>query len=137
MRTAAEEAALAAFIDSATSDVDPGYPYGAAFVPWEQGTSTNRILERYLREGRPVVLVADNGFELLVEPPSSAEVIAFALDQPVGGERHTDPAMPRHLAEMIARGEVGPGNGARHSPKPVRGREGGKSASEYVSEGRR
>ncbi len=74
MRTGPEEAALAAFIDSATSDVDPGYPHGAAFVPWEQGTNTNRILERYLREGRPVVLVAGDGFELLVEPPSSAEV---------------------------------------------------------------
>ena len=74
MRTGPEEAALAAFIDSATSDTDPGYPHGAAFVPWRRGTSTNRILEGYLREGRPVVLVAGNGFELLVKPPSSAEV---------------------------------------------------------------
>jgi len=74
MRTAAEEAALAAFIDSATSDVDPGYPHGAAFVPWERDTGADRLLGRYLREGRPVVLVAGDGFELLVEPPLSTEI---------------------------------------------------------------
>jgi len=64
--------------------------------------------------------------------------IAFALGRPIGAEHHdADPAMPPHLAAMIARGEVRSGNGARHSPKPVRGCGSGKSASEYVSEGRR
>lgn len=33
MPTAAEKAALLAFIDACLSDEDPGYPYGAAFVP--------------------------------------------------------------------------------------------------------
>jgi hypothetical protein len=36
MPTSAEEAALAAFISAATSDDDPGYPHGAAFVPWQE-----------------------------------------------------------------------------------------------------
>jgi prevent-host-death family protein len=44
---------------------------------------------------------------------------------------------PPHLATMIARGEVRPGNGTRYIPKPVKGCGSGKSASEYVSEGRR
>ncbi|MEX0973270.1 MAG: type II toxin-antitoxin system prevent-host-death family antitoxin [Solirubrobacterales bacterium] len=44
---------------------------------------------------------------------------------------------PPHLAAMIARGEVRPGNGTRHVPKPVKGRGSGKAAAEYVSEGRR
>ena len=64
--------------------------------------------------------------------------IAFALGEPIGAEhRDADAATPRHLAGMIARGEVRPGSGIRHCPNPVRGRKGGKSASEYVSEGRR
>jgi len=63
MRTAAEEAALSAFIDAATSDGDPGYPRGTAFIPWERNARTDRLLWRYLREGRTVVLVAD-GAEL-------------------------------------------------------------------------
>lgn len=42
-----------------------------------------------------------------------------------------------HLAAMIARGEVRPGNGTRHIPKPVKASGEGKTAAEYVSEGRR
>jgi hypothetical protein len=34
MRTPAENTALSAFMGPATSDADPGYPYGAAFIPW-------------------------------------------------------------------------------------------------------
>jgi hypothetical protein len=45
-------------------------------------------------------------------------------------------AAPR-LAAMIGRGEVRPGNGTRYIPKSVKGRGSGKSAAEYVSEGRR
>jgi prevent-host-death family protein len=44
---------------------------------------------------------------------------------------------PPHLAAMIAKGEVRPGNGTRYVPRPVKGRGGGRSAAEYVSEGRR
>ena len=68
MRTPAENAALLAFIDAATSDADPGYPYGAAFIPWQETPRTNRILWRYLQEGRPAVVVATDGSSMLVEP---------------------------------------------------------------------
>ena len=68
MRTPAENDALLAFIDAATSDADPGYPYGAAFIPWQETPQTNRILWRYLQEGRPAVVVATDGFSMLVEP---------------------------------------------------------------------
>jgi len=68
MRTSAENAALLAFIDAATSDADPGYPYGAAFIPWQETPQTDRILWRYLQEGRPAVVVATDGSRMLVEP---------------------------------------------------------------------
>ena len=44
---------------------------------------------------------------------------------------------PPHLAAMIAEGAVRPGSGTRHVPKPVKARGSGKTAAEYVSEGRR
>ncbi len=60
--------------------------------------------------------------------------IAFALGRRIDVV-HRSADSP--LAAMIARGEVRPGNGTRYVPKPVKGRGSGKSASEYVSEGRR
>jgi hypothetical protein len=68
MRTPAENAALLAFINAATSDADLGYPHGVAFIPWQETPQTNRILWRYLQEGRPAVVVATDGSGLLVEP---------------------------------------------------------------------
>jgi hypothetical protein len=68
MRTPAENAALFAFIDAATSDTDPGYPYGAALIPWQETLQTNRILWRYLQEGRSAVVFATDGSSMLVEP---------------------------------------------------------------------
>lgn len=68
MRTPAENAALFTFIDAATSDADPGYPYGSAFIPWQETPQTNRTLWRYLQEGRPAVVVAPDGSSMLVEP---------------------------------------------------------------------
>jgi hypothetical protein len=68
MPTPAEKAALSAFIDSATSDVDPGYPHGAAFIPWQDTPQTDRILWRYLHEGRPAVIVGTEDFDMLIEP---------------------------------------------------------------------
>lgn len=71
MRTAAEKAALLAFIDAATSDPDPGYPHGAAFIPWERSARTDRLLWRYLSEGRTAILVANSAeLALLIEPLS-------------------------------------------------------------------
>lgn len=46
-------------------------------------------------------------------------------------------ATPPHLAAMIAGGAVRPSNGIRHVPKPVKLTGSGKTAAEYVSEGRR
>jgi hypothetical protein len=68
MRTPAEEAALAAFKDAATSDADPGYPHGAAFIPWQDTPQTDRVLWRYLHEGRPAVIVGTGDFDMLMEP---------------------------------------------------------------------
>jgi hypothetical protein len=68
MRTPAENAALSAFIDAATSDGDPGYPHGAAFIPWQETPQTDRVLWRYLHEGRPAVIVGTEDFDMLIEP---------------------------------------------------------------------
>jgi len=68
MPNPAEDAALSAFIAAATSDDDPGYPHGAAFIPWEESAKTDRILWRYLHEGRPAVIVGTNDLEMLIEP---------------------------------------------------------------------
>jgi hypothetical protein len=68
MPTPAEDAALSTFIDAATSDDDPGYPHGAAFIPWQQTPKTDRVLWRYLHEGRPAVIVGTSDLEMLIEP---------------------------------------------------------------------
>lgn len=68
MHTPAEEAALCAFIDAATSDADPGYPRGAAFIAWQGTPQTDRVLWRYLHEGRSAVIVGTGDFDMLMEP---------------------------------------------------------------------
>ena len=68
MPTPAEDAALAAFIDAAISDEDPGYPCGAAFVPWQETPDTSWALRRYLDEGRPVVIVDADRVKTIIEP---------------------------------------------------------------------
>lgn len=77
MPTPAEKAALSAFIDSATSDVDPGYPHGAAFIPWQDTPQTDRILWRYLHEGRPAVIVGTEDFDMLIEPVQTGRLARF------------------------------------------------------------
>jgi prevent-host-death family protein len=44
---------------------------------------------------------------------------------------------PPHLSALIADGTVRPPQGPRYLPKPTKLRGPGKSAAEYVSEGRR
>lgn len=44
---------------------------------------------------------------------------------------------PPHLAALVANGTVRPSDGPRHLPKPAKLRGSGKSAADYVSEGRR
>jgi prevent-host-death family protein len=46
-------------------------------------------------------------------------------------------ATPPHLAALIADGTVRPSEGPRYLPKPTKLRGTGKSAADYVSEGRR
>lgn len=68
MRTAAENAALSVFIDAATRDDGRDYPNGAAFIAWQQSAKTDRVLWRYLHEGRPAVIVGPGELEMLIEP---------------------------------------------------------------------
>lgn len=44
---------------------------------------------------------------------------------------------PPHLAALVADGTVRPGESRRYLPKPAKLRGSGKSAADYVSEGRR
>jgi len=44
---------------------------------------------------------------------------------------------PPHLAALVADGTVRSSEGARYLPKPTKARGAGKSAADYVSEGRR
>ena len=44
---------------------------------------------------------------------------------------------PPHLAALVADGTVRPSEGPRYLPKPTKLRGSGKSAADYVSEGRR
>lgn len=67
MRTPAEEAALSVFVDAATRD-DLGCPHGAAFIPWQETPQTDRVLWRYLGEGRAAVIVGTSDLCILVEP---------------------------------------------------------------------
>lgn len=46
-------------------------------------------------------------------------------------------ATPAHLTVLVAEGTVRPSEGPRHLPKPTKLRGRGKSAADYVSEGRR
>jgi prevent-host-death family protein len=46
-------------------------------------------------------------------------------------------ATPPHLAALVAAGTVRPSDGPRHLPRPAKPKGTGKSAADYVSEGRR
>jgi hypothetical protein len=51
--------------------------------------------------------------------------------------RGPDSSLPKHLAALVATGEVRPGDGSRFLPEPVKARKRGKTAADYVAEGRR
>ena len=42
-----------------------------------------------------------------------------------------------HLAKMIAKGQVRPGKGPRFLPQPIKTQPSGKTAADWVAEGRR
>lgn len=71
MPTPAEDAAYAAFVEACLSDEDPGYPNGAAFVPWQQTPVTCSVVQSYLEEGRVVVLIDADDRRVVVEPPAT------------------------------------------------------------------
>ena len=48
-----------------------------------------------------------------------------------------DTSLSRHLAELVAIGDVRPGDGTRFLPEPVKPAEGDEKAADYVAEGRR
>ena len=71
MPTPAEDAAYAAFVDACLSDEDPAYPNGAAFVPWQQTPVTCSVVQSYLEEGRPVVLIDADDRRAVIEPTAA------------------------------------------------------------------
>jgi hypothetical protein len=48
-----------------------------------------------------------------------------------------DSSLPKHLAALVANGEVRPGDGSRFLPEPVKAGEHAKAAADYVAESRR
>ncbi|HVQ60177.1 MAG TPA: type II toxin-antitoxin system prevent-host-death family antitoxin [Solirubrobacterales bacterium] len=77
-----------------------------------------------------------NGTSRIIERVEAGEPITVTRrGKPVA--RIVSTAMPPHLATMVADGSVRPGTDARKLPKPAKLRGTGKTAAEYVSEGRR
>lgn len=48
-----------------------------------------------------------------------------------------DHSLSKHLATLIAKGEVRPGKGPRFLPRPIQMRPSEKTATDWVAEGRR
>lgn len=77
-----------------------------------------------------------DGVSAIIERVEAGEPITVTRrGKPVA--RIVAAATPPHLAALIARGVVRPSNGSRYLPKPTKLRGSGKSAADYVSEGRR
>jgi len=77
-----------------------------------------------------------NGTSRIIERVEAGEPITVTRrGKPVA--RIVSTAMPPHLAAMVADGSVRPGSGTRHLPRPAKLHGTGKTAAEYVSEGRR
>lgn len=77
-----------------------------------------------------------NGTSEIIDRVEAGEPITVTRrGKPVA--RIVSTATPPHLAAMIAWGSVRPGSGTPHVLKPVKAQGSGKTAAEYVSEGRR
>jgi hypothetical protein len=48
-----------------------------------------------------------------------------------------DPSISKHLATLIAKGEIRPGKGPRSLPLPIKVQPSDKTAADWVAEGRR
>lgn len=77
-----------------------------------------------------------NGASRIIERVEAGEPITVTRrGKPVAQIIST--GIPRHLASMVAIGDVRAGVAGRGLPRPVKLRGEGKTAAEYVSEGRR
>ena len=77
-----------------------------------------------------------NGTSRIIERVEAGEPITVTRrGKPVA--RIISTATSPHLAAMIGDGTVRPGSGSRDLPKPIKLRGSGKTAAEFVSEGRR
>ncbi|HWM56134.1 MAG TPA: type II toxin-antitoxin system prevent-host-death family antitoxin [Solirubrobacterales bacterium] len=77
-----------------------------------------------------------NNLSQIIERVEAGEPITVTRrGQPVA--RIVSTTRSPRMAELIAKGIVRPGNGSRHLPKPIKLQGSGKTAAEYVSEGRR
>jgi prevent-host-death family protein len=77
-----------------------------------------------------------NSASSIIDRVESGEAITVTKrGRPVA--RIVSAATPPHLAALVAEGAVRPSESARYMPKPTKVRGAGKSASDYVSEGRR
>jgi hypothetical protein len=76
-RTPAEERFLEA-IDRAASE-SPAYPQGAVFVEAERLSTLAPMVSRYIREGRPVVVVFPDGEERVIRAEATPYFAQFTL----------------------------------------------------------
>lgn len=77
-----------------------------------------------------------NGTSRIIDRVEAGEPITVTRrGKPVA--RIVSTETPPHLATMIADGTVRSGTSDRNLPKPIKPRGTGKTAAEYVSEGRR
>ncbi len=77
-----------------------------------------------------------DGASRIVERAEGGEPITITRrGKPVA--RIVSAATPPHLAALVAGGSVRAGNGTRYLPTPTKLRGGGKTAADYVTEGRR
>jgi prevent-host-death family protein len=77
-----------------------------------------------------------DGVSEIIERAEAGEPITVTRrGKPVA--RIVSATTPPHLAALVAEGAVRPGNGTRYLPRPTKLRGAGKTAADYVFEGRR
>lgn len=77
-----------------------------------------------------------NSASRIIERAEAGEPITITRrGKPVA--RIVSASMPARLAALIADGSVRPGSGSHRLPKPVKPSGTGKTAAQYVAEGRR
>lgn len=77
----------------------------------------------------------DNASSIIDRVEEGEAITVTKHGRPVA--RLVSASTPQHLAALVADGTVRPSEGSRYLPKPMKARGAGKSAADYVSEGRR